>query len=229
MVQQILVAEDDAQIREALVRILRFEGYEVVTASDGAEALEVFDSQRPDAIVLDVMMPLVDGLDVCRRIRARRDRTPILMLTARDAVHDRVEGLDAGADDYVPKPFALDELLARLRALLRRIEPDGSGPLQVADLALDPARREVRRGSREISLTRTEFAILELLMRNAGVVQERSAMYTEIWGYESDTSSKSLDVHARYVRRKLEEGGEPRLLHTVHGVGYVVRPPKDGS
>lgn len=225
----ILVAEDDRQVREALERILRFEGYGVVTVNDGAAALEAIDTHTPDAIVLDVMMPLVDGLDVCRRLRARGDRTPVLMLTARDEVRDRVAGLDAGADDYLPKPFALDELLARLRALLRRTEVANDGPLRFEDLELDIAGRIVRRGERVILLTRTEFQILEMLLRNAGTVLDRMSMYTEIWGYDGETSSKALDVHARYVRRKLEEGGEPRLIHTVHGVGYVLRAALDGS
>lgn len=219
----VLVAEDDRHVREALERILRFEGYGVVSVSDGAAALEAIDEHSPQAIVLDVMMPLVDGLSVCRRLRARGDRTPVLMLTARDEVHDRVAGLDAGADDYLPKPFALDELLARLRALLRRADMDDAGPLVFDDLGLDDERHEVRRGDRRIELTRTEFQILRLLMQHPGTVLDRSMMYTEIWGYDGETSSKALDVHTRYVRRKLEEGGEPRLIHTVHGVGYVLR------
>lgn len=219
----ILVAEDDQQVREALERILRFEGYEVVLANDGAAALAAVVEHAPDAIVLDVMMPIIDGLSACRRLRASGDRTPVLMLTARAEISDRVAGLDAGADDYLPKPFALDELLARLRALLRRTQPDGEGPLRFADLEMDIAARTVRRGDRMVELTRTEFQILELLMRNAGTVLDRMTMYTEIWGYVGETSSKALDVHTRYVRRKLEEGGEPRLIHTVHGVGYVLR------
>jgi len=222
---KLLVAEDDRQVREALERILGFEGYEVVSVNDGAAALQAIDTAEPDAIVLDVMMPLVDGLDVCRRLRARGDRTPVLMLTARDEVTDRVAGLDAGADDYLPKPFALEELLARLRALLRRTggADDGVSTLTFEDIELDLAGHLVRRGDRIIELTRTEFQILELLMRNPGVVLDRMTMYTEIWGYEGETSSKALDVHTRYVRRKLEADGEPRLLHTVHGVGYVLR------
>ncbi|MDJ0771388.1 MAG: response regulator transcription factor [Ilumatobacter sp.] len=231
----LLVAEDDLQVREALERILGFEGYEVVSVTDGAAALEAIDATAPDAIVLDVMMPLVDGLDVCRRLRARGDRTPVLMLTARDEISDRVAGLDAGADDYLPKPFALEELLARLRALLRRSQFDGDGAdaadrtLTFEDIELDLAGRVVRRGDRVVELTRTEFQILELLMRHPGVVLDRMTMYTEIWGYEGETSSKALDVHTRYVRRKLEAGGEPRLLHTVHGVGYVLRRAPDGA
>lgn len=223
----ILVAEDDRHVREALERILRFEGYSVVTVSDGAAALAAIDEHAPGAIVLDVMMPLVDGFSVCRRLRARGDRTPVLMLTARDEVHDRVAGLDAGADDYLPKPFSLDELLARLRALLRRADMDDGGPLVFGDLELDAERHEVRRGDRVIELTRTEFQILRLLMQHPGTVLERSVMYTEIWGYDVETSSKTLDVHTRYVRRKLEDAGESRLIHTVHGVGYVLRRSDD--
>ncbi len=219
----ILVAEDDRQVREALARILKFEGYGVITVDDGAAALEAVSDHGPDGIVLDVTMPFVDGLSVCRRLRAHGDTTPILMLTARDEVPDRVAGLDAGADDYLPKPFALDELLARLRALLRRSDRVVGGPLVVDDLRVDLAAHTVVRGDRSIDLTRTEFQILELLMRNVGTVLDRATMYREIWGYESETSSKALDVHTRYVRRKLEAGGEPRLLHTVHGVGYVIR------
>ena len=223
----VLVAEDDRHVRQALERILRFEGYTVVTVGDGAAALEAIDAHTPDAIVLDVMMPLVDGLGVCRRLRARGDRTPVLMLTARDEVSDRVAGLDAGADDYLPKPFSLDELLARLRSLLRRAEMSTGGPLVVEDLQLDPEAHRVRRGDRVIDLTRTEFQILELLMRHPDTVLDRATMYAEIWGYDVETSSKSLDVHTRYVRRKLEAEGEPRVIHTVHGVGYVLRAPDE--
>ncbi len=223
----ILIAEDDRQVREALERVLRFEGYRTVSVNDGAAALAAIDEHGPDAVVLDVMMPLVDGLSACRRLRARGDRTPVLMLTARDDVKDRVAGLDAGADDYLPKPFALDELLARIRALLRRSDPATGGPLVVADLVLDVGGRRAQRGDRVIELTRTEFQILELLMRHAGTVLERTTMYAEIWGYDGETSSKALDVHTRYVRRKLEAGGEQRLLHTVHGVGYVLRVPEE--
>lgn len=227
----LLVAEDDRQVREALERILGFEGYRVISVADGAAALEAVVTEQPDALVLDVMMPYVDGLDVCRMLRAKGDRTPILMLTARDEVGDRVAGLDAGADDYLAKPFALDELLARLRALLRRVDagPGASEVLRFDDIELDLAGRVVKRGARLIELTRTEMQILELLMRHPGVVLDRMTMYTEIWGYEGETSSKALDVHTRYVRRKLEAGGESRVIHTVHGVGYVLRQPLDGS
>jgi two-component system response regulator MprA len=224
----VLIAEDDRQVREALERILVFEGYQVVSTTDGAQALDAVEQHRPDAIVLDIMMPVLDGLDTCRRLRARGDHTPILMLTARTEVSDRVAGLDAGADDYLPKPFALEELLARMRALLRRSgddTDDGPATLTFADLELDLAGRVAHRDGRAISLTRTEFQILEMLMRHAGTVLDKMTMYAEIWGYEGETSSKALDVHTRYVRRKLEEGGEPRLVHTVHGVGYVLREP----
>jgi two-component system, OmpR family, response regulator MprA len=229
----LLVAEDDRQVREALERILRFEGYSVVSVADGAAALEAIDAVHPDAIVLDVTMPFVDGLSVCRRLRARNDRTPVLMLTARSDVRDRVSGLDAGADDYLQKPFALDELLARLRALLRRTEHEATcdpvhRTLTFGNLKLDLGGRLVRQGSRGISLTRTEFRILEMLMRHPEVVLDRAVMYTEIWGYDG-TSSKALDVHTRYVRRKLEAGGEPRVIHTIHSVGYVLRATLDGD
>jgi two-component system response regulator MprA len=222
----ILIAEDDKQIREALDRILRFEGYQTVPVNDGAAALEAFVEHEPDAAILDVNMPFVDGLSVTRKLRDRGDRTPILILTARQATADRVEGLDAGADDYLPKPFELDELLARMRALLRR---GGTGTvtpaLGVADLTVDTSKRQVTRGDRPIELTKTEFDILELLVRNADIVLSRSQIYEEIWGYDFESSSKSLDVHVGYLRRKLEDGGEPRVLHTVRGIGYVVRPP----
>ncbi len=221
---RILVAEDDRGVRDALDRALRFEGFDVHMAADGAEALEWVASEQPDAIVLDVMMPHVDGLTVCRRLRARGDHTPILILTARQEVSDRVAGLDAGADDYLVKPFALEELLARLRALLRRtsvVSP--STTLQVADLTLDPSTRTVHRGGRTISLTKTEFDLLELLMHNAGIVLTRDLIYERIWGYDFETTSNSLDVYVGYLRRKTEEGGEHRLIHTVRGVGYVAR------
>lgn len=219
----VLVAEDDTQVREALERALRFEGYHVVGAPDGAAALAAVDDHEPNLVVLDVSMPLVDGLSVCRRLRARGERIPVLMLTARDEIEDRVAGLDAGADDYLPKPFALDELFARIRALLRRGDITASGRLTFEDLVVDLDTRVVRRGDRSIELTPTEFEILAMLMRHPGKVLDRATMYADIWGYQSETSSKALDVHARLVRRKLESGGEPRLLQTVHGVGYVLR------
>ncbi len=225
----VLIAEDDKQIREALDRILRFEGYETVVVNDGAAALEAITEQRPDAAVLDVMMPFVDGLTVTGRLRERGDRTPILMLTARQTTADRVEGLDAGADDYLPKPFELDELLARIRALLRRSDHGANDVvLRVDDLVLDPAKRTVERDGRAVELTRTEFEILHVLMRNADIVMSRSQLYEEIWGYDFETSSKSLDVHVGYLRRKLEEGDAHRMVHTVRGIGYVVRPAGNG-
>ncbi|MEO0494810.1 MAG: response regulator transcription factor [Actinomycetota bacterium] len=221
---KILVAEDDRQVRESLVRVLEFEGYGVLAVNDGAQALGAFDDYGPDILVTDVMMPMVDGLDVCRRLRARGDRTPILILTARVEVSDRVAGLDAGADDYLPKPFALDELLARIRALLRRVDPpEATAPVVVDDLELDPQRRQVTRRGRGIELTKTEFDLLELLMHNEGIVLERSTIYERIWGYDFGTNSKSLDVYIGYLRRKTEAAGEHRLLHTVRGVGYVLR------
>ena len=221
---RLLVAEDDAEIRQALDRILTYEGYEVVTVNDGAAALEAILEQPPDAIVLDVMMPFVDGLSLCRKIRERGDRTPVLMLTARHEVSDRVAGLDAGADDYVTKPFELDELLARVRALLRRVDDDDGGDRLVAGpFTLDRPSRQVTGPAGAIDLTRTEFAILELLMSNKGIVLERSVMYDRIWGYDFGDSSRSLDVHVGYLRRKLEAGGTPRLIDTVRGVGFVFR------
>ena len=221
---RVLLAEDDRQVRESLVRVLEFEGYTVTAVNDGAAALEAFDRDSPAILLLDVMMPFVDGLDVCRRLRARGDRTPILILTARVEVSDRVAGLDAGADDYLPKPFALDEMLARLRALLRRTElAESVVPLSVADLTLDPQRRSVTRSGRPIDLTKTEFDLIELLMVNEGIVLERSTIYERIWGYDFGSSSKSLDVYIGYLRRKTEAEGETRLLHTVRGVGYTLR------
>jgi two-component system response regulator MprA len=220
---RVLVVEDDAQVRSALARALNFEGYDVETANDGAEALERVLTAAPDAIVLDVMMPHVDGLEATRRLRARGDITPILMLTARHEVSDRVAGLDAGADDYLVKPFALEELLARLRALLRRSEPETDDVMQVGDLTLDPATRRVHRGETLIDLTKTEFQLLELLMFNESIVLTRETIYERIWGFDFGTSSNSLDVYIGYLRRKTEPDGTPRLIQTVRGVGYVIR------
>ena len=220
----ILIAEDDREVREALERILSFEGYAYRSVADGAAALEAVATLEPALVLLDVMMPFVDGLTVCRRLREAGDRTPVLMLTARQEVPDRVAGLDAGADDYVSKPFALDELLARMRALLRRAEPPRQGTLSALGLCLDIGQRVVTREGRPIELTRTEFEVLELLMRNEGLVLERSVMYDHVWGYDFGGGSKSLDVHISYLRRKLEEGGEERVIQTVRGVGYVLRP-----
>ncbi len=222
---RLLVAEDDRGVREALQRALRFEGYELLTANDGADALDQVASSDPDLVILDVMMPHVDGLTVCRRMREHGIRTPVLMLTARHEVSDRVAGLDAGADDYLVKPFALDELLARVRALLRRTDagPD-TETLVVGDLVLDPAPRVATRNGRDLELTKTEFDLLELLMHNKGIVLSRDIIYERIWGFDFETSSKSLDVYIGYLRRKTEAGGEDRLIHTVRGVGYTVRP-----
>ncbi len=220
---RVLIVEDDRSVREAVERALKFEGYEVMTARDGAEGLSVVMNDRPDVIVLDVMMPHVDGLEACRRIRARGDSTPILMLTARESVSDRVAGLDAGADDYLVKPFALEELLARLRALLRRSTGTTAELYTVGDLVLSSATREVQRGDKAIELTKTEFDLLELLVSNAGIVLNRSVIYERIWGYDFETSSNSLDVYIGYLRRKTEVDGAPRLIHTVRGVGYVAR------
>ncbi|MTE15545.1 response regulator transcription factor [Nocardia aurantiaca] len=228
---RILVVDDDRAVRESLRRSLTFNGYTVDLAVDGLDALEKTASQRPDALVLDVMMPRLDGLEVCRRLRSTGDDLPILVLTARDSVSERVAGLDAGADDYLPKPFALEELLARLRALLRRTAGDqvdaSSEAMTFADLSLDPVTREVTRGERQISLTRTEFSLLEMLMANPRRVLTRSRILEEVWGYDFPTSGNALEVYIGYLRRKTEADGEPRLIHTVRGVGYVLRetPP----
>ncbi|RJQ72342.1 DNA-binding response regulator [Pseudonocardiaceae bacterium YIM PH 21723] len=219
---RVLVVDDEPAVRESIERSLRFEGYDVDLVENGAQALEFFTEQRADAVVLDVMMPVLDGISACRALRATGSRIPVLMLTARRTVGDRVAGLDAGADDYLVKPFALEELLARLRALLRRAAP-AEPALQIDELLLDPSSRKVSRGGREIELTRTEFSLLELFLRHPGKVLNRSMLFTEVWGYDFGASSNSLDVYIGYLRRKLEAGGEPRLLHTVRGVGYVLR------
>ncbi len=228
---RVLVVDDDPAVRESLRRSLKFNGYDIDLAADGEQALQAVASRRPDAVVLDVMMPRMDGLAACRALRSAGDDIPILMLTARDDVSDRVAGLDAGADDYLPKPFALEELLARLRALLRRVGPaEGGGAgsmLRLADLSLDPATREVHRGERPVRLTRTEFSLLELLLRNQRRVLTRERILEEVWGYDFPTTANSLEVYVGYLRRKTEAEGEPRLIHTVRGVGYVARetPP----
>jgi two-component system response regulator MprA len=224
---QILVVDDEAAVRESLRRALALEGYEVELAADGAEALYRLDTGavHPDAIVLDVLMPNVDGLETARRLRGAGNRTPILMLTARDEVEARVAGLDAGADDYVVKPFALAELLARLRALLRRTTNGAGEMLRFADLELDPSTREVRRNGESIELTRTEFSLLELFMLNPRQVLTRSLIFERVWGYDFGLSSNSLDVYIGYLRRKTETGGKPRLIQTVRGVGYALREP----
>ncbi|KUH92705.1 DNA-binding response regulator [Mycolicibacterium celeriflavum] len=228
---RILVVDDDRAVRESLRRSLSFNGYSVELAQDGVEALDLIASDRPDALVLDVMMPRLDGLEVCRQLRSTGDDLPILVLTARDSVSERVAGLDAGADDYLPKPFALEELLARMRALLRRTGPEDDGAESAAmtfsDLSLDPVTREVTRGQRPISLTRTEFALLEMLIANPRRVLTRSRILEEVWGFDFPTSGNALEVYVGYLRRKTEAEGEPRLIHTVRGVGYVLRetPP----
>jgi two-component system response regulator MprA len=223
---EILVVDDERPVREALRRALELEGYDVELAADGYEALDRLGRRdvEPDAVVLDILMPGVDGLEVCRRLRGAGTRVPVLMLTARAEVADRVAGLDAGADDYVVKPFALEELLARLRALLRRTNGTGE-TLRFADLALDPGTREVRRGGDVIELTRTEFSLLELFLRNPRQVLTRSVIYERVWGYDFGPGSNSLDVYIGYLRRKTEVDGKPRLIQTVRGVGYALREP----
>jgi two-component system, OmpR family, response regulator MprA len=221
----ILVVDDDSAVRDSLRRALQLEGYSVATAGDGAEALGRIEGRdvEPDALVLDVLMPNVDGLEVARRLRRIGNRVPILMLTARDEVTDRVAGLDAGADDYVVKPFALEELLARLRALLRRSADEAVDVVRFADLELDPSTREVRRDGDQIELTRTEFALLELFMMNPRQVLTRSIIFERVWGYDFGFGSNSLDVYIGYLRRKTEAGGKPRLIQTIRGVGYALR------
>jgi two-component system, OmpR family, response regulator MprA len=223
---KILVVDDERAVRESLRRALELEGYEIELAGDGGEALAALggDEPQPDAVILDVLMPGVDGLEVCRRLRATGNHVPVLMLTARDEVENRVAGLDAGADDYVTKPFALEELLARIRALLRRTaDGDGGEVLSFADLQVDLGTREVRRAGRLIELTRTEFALLELFLRNPRQVLTRSIIFERVWGYDFGFASNSLDVYIGYLRRKTEAGGDPRLIHTVRGVGYALR------
>ncbi|MDO8209469.1 response regulator transcription factor [Conexibacter sp. CPCC 206217] len=220
---RILVVDDEPAVRSALERALRLDGYDVALAADGAQALDALSGVAHDAVVLDVLMPELGGLEVCRRLRAAGDRTPVLMLTARDRVADRVSGLDAGADDYLVKPFALEELMARLRALLRRTGADERDLLRFGDLALDPVAHEVERGGREIELTRTEFLLLELLLRHPRQVLPRSVIFEHVWGYDFGSTSNSLEVYVGYLRRKTEAAGEPRLIHTVRGVGYVLR------
>ena len=221
---RILVVDDERAVRDSLRRALELEGYQIELAGDGREALYRLDSEvQPDAVILDVLMPGLDGLEVCRRLRATGNSVPVLMLTARDAVENRVEGLDAGADDYVTKPFALEELLARVRALIRRTADGADEKLRFADLELDPGTREVRRGGDPIELTRTEFSLLELFMRNPRQVLTRSIIFERVWGYDFGFASNSLDVYIGYLRRKTEVGGRTRLIHTVRGVGYALR------
>ena len=221
---RLLLAEDDDSLRSSLTRALGHEGYDVRPTADGVAALAEHDTEPADVLVLDVMMPTLDGLTVTRRLRAGGDRVPILLPTARAAISDRVAGLEAGADDYLVKPFALDELLARLRALLRRSGISGAADtLELEDCRLDPAARRAWRGERELSLTRTEFDLLELLLANADIVLPRALLYERIWGYDFETSTNNLDVYVGYLRRKTEAGGEPRLIQTVRGIGYVAR------
>jgi two-component system response regulator MprA len=222
----VLVVDDDRAVRDSLRRSLEFNGYEVVLAADGAEGLVAVGAQHPDVVVVDVMMPRLDGIETTRALRAAGNDVPILVLTARDAVGDRVEGLDAGADDYLTKPFALEELLARLRALLRRVVPDGDGENEVltfSDLTMDVASRDVARGGRPIELTRTEFTLLEMFLRRPRRVLDRSFILEEVWGYDFPTSANSLEVYVGYLRRKTEAEGESRLIQTVRGVGYVLK------
>jgi two-component system response regulator MprA len=221
---RILVVDDTLALRTSLRRALAHEGYDVALSPNGNDALHVISDQRPDLVILDVVMPGLDGVGVCRALRLAGDATPVLLLTVRDGVADRVAGLDAGADDYLVKPFALEELLARLRALLRRTT-GGVEELRFADLALSPVTREVFRGDRPIELTVTEFSLLELLLRNPRQVLRRSLIYDRVWGYDFGPDSHALDVYVGYLRRKLEAGGEPRLIHTVRGIGYALREP----
>ena len=220
----VVVAEDDPSVRNAVERVLELEGYQVKTANDGNAALDLVVSSKPHAVVMDVMMPFADGLTVTRELRHRGNRTPILLLTARHEVGDRVAGLDAGADDYLVKPFAVDELLARVRALLRRYEsPTSAAVLSLADLTMDVNKREVKRGSKVLELTKTEFDLLHILLEQRDIVLTREYLYEHIWGFNFETNSKSLDVYIGYLRRKLDDSGEEKLLHTVRGVGYVMR------
>jgi two-component system response regulator MprA len=224
---RILVVDDEPAVREALERILRLDGFEVAMACDGREAVRSQAAAPADAVLLDVLMPGLDGLEVCRRMRDTGDRTPVLMLTAREEVGDRVAGLEAGADDYLSKPFALEELLARLRALLRRSGwTEEREVLRFDDLELDPRSHEVRRGERLIELTRTEFLLLELFLHHPRQVLTRAQIFDNVWGYDFGPASNSLEVYVGYLRRKTEAAGEPRLLHTVRGVGYVLRAPR---
>ena len=220
----VVVAEDDPSVRTAVERVLDLEGYQVQTANDGNSALELIVSSKPHAVVMDVMMPFIDGLTVTRELRQRGNRTPVLLLTARHEVGDRVAGLDAGADDYLVKPFAVDELLARVRALLRRYEsPTSAAVMSISDLTMDVNKREVKRGGKVLDLTKTEFDLLHILLDQKDFVLSREYLYEHIWGFSFETNSKSLDVYIGYLRRKLDDSGDEKLLHTVRGVGYVMR------
>jgi two-component system response regulator MprA len=222
---RVLVVDDEPAVRESIARSLRFDGHEVDLAANGLAAIDSLTTQRPDVVVLDVMMPVLDGIQTCRRLRAIGDRVPVLMLTAKRAVNDRVAGLDAGADDYLVKPFEWEELLARLRALLRRSESDTGADSSYAGLTLDLAKNTVTRGGRLIELTKTEADVLACLIGAAGNVVSRSELFVEVWGYDFGNRSNSLDVYIGYLRRKLEADGEPRIVHTVRGVGYQLREP----
>jgi two-component system, OmpR family, response regulator MprA len=223
---RVLVADDDPDVREAVETALELEGHRVMTASDGLAALKRLGQTEFDAVVLDVLMPNLDGFEVCRRLRAAGNRTPILILTARDSEEDTIRGLDLGADDYLVKPFGLGELLARVRALLRRTHPAGEdAPLWFAGLSLDPQTREASRGGRALELTRTEYALLELFMRNPSQVLTRKLIMERVWDYDFGPTSNPLEVYISYLRRKTEAGGEPRLIHTARGVGYALREP----
>ena len=220
----VVVAEDDPSVRNAVERVLDLEGYQVKTANDGNAALDLIVSSKPHAVVMDVMMPFADGLTVTRELRHRGNRTPVLLLTARHEVGDRVAGLDAGADDYLVKPFAVDELLARVRALLRRYEsPTSAAVMSIGDLSMDVNKREVKRGGKVLDLTKTEFDLLHILLEQQNIVLSREYLYEHIWGFNFETNSKSLDVYIGYLRRKLDDSGDEKLLHTVRGVGYVMR------
>jgi two-component system response regulator MprA len=223
---RLLVVDDDPSVREALALVLDLNGFEVTTAVDGREAMRTLSRDPPDAVILDVLMPGIDGLEVCRRMRATGNRTPVLMLTARAEVSERVAGLEAGADDYLAKPFAREELVARLRALLRRTGWEGDEQiLRFEDLELDPLAHEARRGARPLELTRTEFLLLELLLRHPRQVLTRATIFDRVWGYDFGPASNSLEVYVGYLRRKTEAAGEPRLVHTVRGIGYALRSP----
>lgn len=222
---RILVVDDDLAVRRSIDRALRLEGYDVLTVASGGEALETLAQSPPDALILDLQLPDIDGLQVCKHMRSAGDDTPVLMLTARQEIDDRVQGLDAGADDYLVKPFALAELLARLRALLRRRFESEGGLLRVGDLTLDLQSREGQRGGRSFTLTRIEFDLLEMFLRHPRQVLSREVLLERVWGFDFDSGTNSLAVYVGYLRRKLEEGGEPRCIHTVRGVGYVLRDP----
>jgi two-component system response regulator MprA len=227
---RLLVVEDDPQVRAMLTRALGYAGFEVASAPDGAGALASLRHARPDLVLLDLLLPDVDGLEVCRRVRALGERVPILMLTARDTIADRIDGFEAGADDYLVKPFSTAELVARVRALLRRARDRSPSPTRrFGDLVLDATTHEVRRGARALHLTRREFDLLALFLDNPGAVLARERLLQDAWGVDSTTETNAVDVYVGYLRRKLEEGGEPRVIHTVRGVGFVLRQAPEGG